>query len=88
LIVTTCSSTGDVDGGAQLLVRLAPGRTSPVQVELAVPGLEGTVTLLVGGVEAGADAAASRASAPTRMGTARNNLRVRISPLLGKPLVS
>jgi hypothetical protein len=49
--VTMCSSTSDVDGGAQLLVAFTPGNASPVQVSVTVPGLAGTVTSLVGGVE-------------------------------------
>jgi hypothetical protein len=79
LIVTTCSSTGELDGGAQLLVRLVPGSTCPVHVELTVPGLDGTVTLLVGGVEAGAEAAASRVKAQARIGVGSKNFRALIS---------
>src|SRR5687768_460434 len=71
----TCSSTGDVDGGAQLLSTLKPGSTSPVHVSVTVPGLAGTRTLPVGGVDASAELPrkAPRASAVSNERKTPNN---------------
>jgi hypothetical protein len=44
------------------------------------PAAVGTVTLLADGVEAGAEAATSKESAPTRIGATSNNLRAVIFP--------
>ena len=53
LIVTSCSSTSELEGGAQLLVGFTPGWIVPVHVDETVcPALDGTATELAGGVEA------------------------------------
>jgi len=73
LMVTTCSSTSAAGRAAQLLVGFVPGGIVPVHESVTVPPADvGTVTLLVGGVEPDAVAAASN---PVARAMVRNNLR-------------
>jgi hypothetical protein len=81
--VTACSSVGELETGAQSLAGLTPGKTDPVQPSVTVtPADVGTVTVLVAGVDAGAESVPRKAAATTitRPKSPAENVRGLIAP--------